>query len=118
MNGDPKRHDLGGTAVAGLGFGAGYQGGIRTVVPRAAPHERSGVLSVLFVVCHLGLGLPSAGAGVPIVHGGGLIATAGDYTLFILILAAAALAGLLLTNRSTSHVLAASTTATLNDDPH
>jgi hypothetical protein len=81
MNGDPKRHDLGGTAVAGLGFSAGYQGGIRTVVPHAAPHERSGVLSVLFVVCYLGLKLASVGARVLIVHGGGLTATAGDYTV-------------------------------------
>jgi hypothetical protein len=75
------------------------------------------VLSVLFVVCYLGLGLPSVGAGVLIVHGGGLIATVGDYTLFILVLAAASLAGLLSTNRSTSH-LPAPTTATPNDDPH
>jgi hypothetical protein len=46
------------------------------------------------------MGVPSVIAGVLIVHGGGLIATARDYTLFILVLAAAALAGLLLTNRS------------------
>ena len=37
-----------GTAVSGIGFGAGFQGGIRTVVPQAAPHERAGLLSVLF----------------------------------------------------------------------
>jgi MFS family permease len=91
---------FGSTLVAGLGFGAGYQGGIRTVVPRAAPHDRAGVLSVLFVICYVGMGVPSVIAGVLIVHGGGLIATARDYTLFILVLAAAALAGLLLTNRS------------------
>ncbi|RAG86711.1 MFS transporter [Streptacidiphilus pinicola] len=91
---------FGGTTVAGLGFGAGYQGGIRTVVPRAAPHDRAGLLSVLFVVCYLGLGAPSVGAGVLIVHGAGLVSTARDYTLFILVLAAAALTGLLLTNRT------------------
>ena len=34
-----------GTAIAGVGFGSGFQGGIRTVVPLAEPHERSGVLS-------------------------------------------------------------------------
>lgn len=88
------------TLVAGLGFGAGYQGGIRTVVPRAAPHDRAGVLSVLFVICYVGMGVPSVIAGVLIVHGGGLVATARDYILFILVLAGAALAGLLLTNRS------------------
>ncbi|MFD7020884.1 MFS transporter [Streptomyces sp. NPDC059928] len=102
---------FGSTVVAGLGFGAGYQGGIRTVVPRAAPHERAGVLSVLFVVCYVGMGVPSVIAGVLIVHGGGLIATARDYTLFILVLAGAALAGLLLTNRSAQPVRPAQTYA-------
>ena len=56
-------------------LGAGYQGGIRTVVPRAAPHDRAGVLSVLFVICYIGMGVPSVIAGVLIAHGGGLIAT-------------------------------------------
>ncbi|MFB7500747.1 hypothetical protein ACFC09_39755 [Streptomyces sp. NPDC056161] len=58
------------------------------------------MLSVLLVVRHVGMGVPSVIAGVLIVHGGGLIATARDYTLFILVLAGAALAGLLLTNPS------------------
>ena len=89
------------TMIAGLGFGAGYQGGIRTVVPRAAPHDRGGVLSVLFVVCYVGMGVPSVLAGTLVVHGGGLIATARDYIVFVLVLAGTALAGLLLTNRPT-----------------
>ncbi len=45
-----------GTALAGAGFGAGFQGAIRTVVPRAAPHERAGVLSVLFLISYLAIG--------------------------------------------------------------
>ncbi|WP_433187550.1 MFS transporter [Actinoallomurus sp. CA-150999] len=91
---------LSSTVVAGVGFGAGFQGGIRTVAPLAAAHERAGLLSVLYVICYLGMGVPSVVAGVLVVHGGGLIATARDYMLFVLVLAAAALAGLLLTNRS------------------
>src|SRR6185437_1290830 len=43
-----------GTAVSGIGFGSGFQGGIRTVVPVAAPHERAGVLSLLFTISYLG----------------------------------------------------------------
>jgi len=39
-----------GTAIAGVGFGAGFQGGIRLVAPLAHPHQRAGVLSVLFTV--------------------------------------------------------------------
>jgi hypothetical protein len=92
------------TVVAGIGFGAGFQGGIRTVAPLAAAHERAGVLSVLYVICYLGMGAPSVVAGVLVVHGGGLITTARDYTLFVLVLAAAALAGLVVTNRSAQPV--------------
>jgi len=39
-------------------------------------------------------------AGVLVVHGGGLIATASDYIVFIMVLAGATLAGLLSTKRS------------------
>jgi len=88
------------TLVAGIGFGAGFQGGIRTVVPLAAAHERAGVLSVLYVVCYLGMGAPSVIAGILVVHGGGLISTARDYTLFVVVFALTALLGLLSTNRS------------------
>ncbi|MFF4750578.1 MFS transporter [Streptomyces sp. NPDC002514] len=88
------------TVVAGIGFGAGFQGGMRTVVPLAAPHERAGVLSVVYVVCYLGMGAPSVAAGFLVVHGGGLIGTARDYEFFVLVLALAALLGLLSTNRS------------------
>lgn len=90
------------TLVAGLGFGAGFQGGIRTVVLRAAPHERSGVLSVLYIICYLGMAVPSVIAGVLVVHGGGLIDTARGYTVFILVLSAAALAGLVMTDEKAS----------------
>ena len=90
------------TLVAGLGFGAGFQGGIRTVVLRAAPHERSGVLSVLYIICYLGMAVPSVIAGVLVVHGGGLIDTARGYAVFILALSAAALAGLLMTDQKAS----------------
>ncbi len=61
-----------GTAVSGIGFGAGFQGGIRTVVPQAAPHERAGVLSLLFVVSYLGMGVPAVAAGFGATDGLGL----------------------------------------------
>jgi MFS family permease len=31
-----------GTSIAGMGFGAGFQGAVRSIVPYAAPHERAG----------------------------------------------------------------------------
>jgi hypothetical protein len=40
-----------------------FQGGIRTVVPRVAVHERAGVLSLLFTVSYLGLGVPAVSVG-------------------------------------------------------
>ncbi|MEU5222279.1 MFS transporter [Streptomyces toyocaensis] len=91
---------FGSTFIAGVGFGAGTQGAIRTVVTRATPAERAGVMSVLFVVCYLGMGVPSVVAGVLVVHGGGLLTAARAYTVFVLVLVVAAMLGLLLTNRS------------------
>ncbi|MFJ4918383.1 MFS transporter [Streptomyces sp. NPDC088725] len=84
-----------GTAIAGIGFGSGFQGGIRTVMPLAAPHESAGVLSVLFVVSYLGMGAPAVVAGFLVVHAGGLAATAREYGVAVIVLAALALIGLL-----------------------
>jgi len=84
-----------GTAVAGIGFGAGFQGGIRLVIPQTAPDERAGVLALLYVVSYLGLGVPAVGAGLLVVHSGGLLTTAREYGLFVIALALAALVGLL-----------------------
>ncbi len=80
-----------GTAVSGIGFGSGFQGGIRTVVPLAAPHERAGVLSLLFTISYLGLGVPAVGAGLLAVHGAGLLGAARDYGLALIVLALAGL---------------------------
>jgi MFS family permease len=85
------------TAVAGVGFGAGFQGAIRSVVPLAAPHERAGVLSVLFLVSYLALGLPAVGAGILVGHGGGLLRIAEGYGGVVALLALVALAGQLAT---------------------
>jgi predicted MFS family arabinose efflux permease len=82
------------TATAGFGFGAGFQGGIRTVVPLAAASERSGVLSLLFVISYLGLGAPAVAAGYLVVHDGGLIHTATEYGIFVMALAVLACTGL------------------------
>jgi hypothetical protein len=56
------------TAIAGAGFGGGFQGGLRTIVPLAGPAERAGVIAVIYVICYLALGLPAIGAGVLVVH--------------------------------------------------
>jgi MFS family permease len=84
-----------GSVIAGVGFGSGFQGGIRTVVPLAAAHERAGVVSLLYVVSYLGLGVPAVIAGFGVVHGGGLISTTRYYGAAVIALAALALFGLL-----------------------
>jgi predicted MFS family arabinose efflux permease len=84
-----------GTVVAGVGFGSGFQGGIRTVMPLVAPHERAGVLSLLYVVSYLGLGVPAIAAGYLVVHAGGLVVTAREYGIAVIALAAVALVALL-----------------------
>ena len=84
-----------GTAISGVGFGSGFQGGLRTVVPLAEAHERAGVLSLLYIVSYLGLGVPAVVAGFVIVHGGGLTDTAIYYGGAVILLAALALLGLL-----------------------
>ena len=82
-----------GTAIAGIGFGGGFQGAIRSVMPLAAPHQRAGVLSVVYVVSYLALGLPAVVAGVLLVHGDNLLHTTVQYGVAVMVLAALALLG-------------------------
>ena len=84
-----------GSVIAGAGFGSGFQGGIRLVVPLAAAHERAGLVSLLYVVSYLGLGVPAVLAGFGVVHGGGLIDTARYYGAAVIALAVLALFALL-----------------------
>ncbi|MDX2702037.1 MFS transporter [Streptomyces sp. PA03-6a] len=99
QNGSPALFFTG-SAIAGIGFGSGFQGGIRTVIPLTAAHERSGVLSLLYVVSYLGMGVPSVIAGYLVVHAGGLLATAREYGAAVIVLALLALLGLLTERRS------------------
>jgi len=82
-----------GTAVAGFGFGAGFQGAVRSVVPLAGPQERAGVLSIIYVISYLALGLPAVIAGFLVVHGGGVIPTSLEYGIAVMVLATLALLG-------------------------
>jgi MFS family permease len=86
------------TAVAGFGFGGGFQGAIRTVVPLAHPHERAGVLSALYVVSYVAFGLPAIAAGVLVEHLG-LLTTTRGYAAMVILLSVVAFAGSLVTSR-------------------
>ncbi len=83
-----------GGAIAGVGFGGGFQGAIRSVMPLAHPHERAGVLSVLYVISYLAMGVPAVAAGFLVVDAGGLLSAVREYGIAIMVLAALALVGL------------------------
>ena len=78
-------------AVAGIGFGAGFQGAIRSVVPFAAAHERAGVLSIIFVVSYISMGLPAVIAGWMIARNGNMVGTAQIFCAVVMALAFTAL---------------------------
>lgn len=82
-----------GAAIAGGGFGATFQGAIRSVLPLAAAEERAGVLSIIYVIAYLSFGAPAVAAGLRVVHGGGLVATAREYGFAVISLAIGAFAG-------------------------
>jgi len=84
-----------GTAIAGAGFGGGFQGGLRTIVPLAAPTERAGVISVAYIICYLAMGLPAILAGFLVVHGT-VLHTAQEFGGAVIVLAALTVAGMTL----------------------
>ncbi len=80
-----------GTAIAGVGFGATFQGSLRSVLPLAAAHQRAGVLSTIYVICYLAMGLPAVVAGFVVVDGVDVLDTARGYGVVVMALAALAL---------------------------
>lgn len=85
---------FGGTVVAGLGFGSGFNGAVRRLVPLAAAHERAGLMSSFFVLSYLAFSLPAIAAGL-CAGLFGLQATALGYGALLVVLAATAVAGML-----------------------
>ncbi|HEY2656766.1 MAG TPA: MFS transporter [Solirubrobacteraceae bacterium] len=87
-----------GTAIAGAGFGAGFQGGLRTIVHLAEPHQRAGVISVAYVISYLALGLPAILAGALVVHST-VTRTAEEFGAVVIVLASLTAAALVLSAR-------------------
>ena len=96
ISGDSLAWFFVGTTIAGMGFGVGFQGAIRSVASLAKAHERAGVLSVLYVIAYLSMGVPAILGGIRVVHGGGLFTTAREYGFVVMALAAVALLGSLI----------------------
>lgn len=53
-----------GSVIAGLGFGAGFNATLRTLVPLAEAHERAGMMSTFFVLSYLAFSVPAIAAGL------------------------------------------------------
>lgn len=79
-----------GTLIAGCGFGAGFLGTVRTLVPLALPHERAGLMSAYYVLSYLAFCLPSLLAG-NLAHTFGLVTTTDGYAAVLIILSLGAL---------------------------
>ncbi|MFZ3323310.1 MAG: MFS transporter [Usitatibacter sp.] len=75
-----------GTAMAGIGFGAGFQGAIRAIATHAAPHERAGALSIAFVISYLAMGVPAVVAGYLVTRQGDILATAREFGVAVIVL--------------------------------
>jgi MFS family permease len=95
-----------GTAIAGIGFGGGFQGAMRTILPLVKPAERSGVLSVVFLVSYISLGLPAVLGGWLAVHSGVLTASR-EYGAGVIVLGALTLLGMLARGRGSARATSA-----------
>ncbi|WP_350568240.1 MFS transporter [Pseudomonas sp. H26/SER47-MNA-CIBAN-0231] len=79
-----------GTLVAGCGFGSGFLGAVRSLVPLALPHERAGLMSAYYVLSYLAFCLPALLAG-HLARSFGLLVTTDGYGVVLIVLAVAAL---------------------------
>ncbi len=75
-----------GSILTGVGFGTGFMGSIRSVMPLAKPEERAGLMSLFFIESYLAFSLPAIIAGFA-VHHFGLMLSANFYILAIICLA-------------------------------
>jgi hypothetical protein len=82
-----------GTVIAGIGFGSGFLGALRLLLPLAQAHERAGLMSTFYALSYLAFCIPALIAGLS-AHSFGLIATTNVYGAVVIVLALMALAGL------------------------
>jgi MFS family permease len=85
---------FGGTFLAGFGFGAGFLGAMRSIMPLAGPHERAGLLAVFYTLSYLAMSIPAMLAGLAAGYVG-LVHTTYGYGLTIMVLASATMVGTL-----------------------
>lgn len=82
------------TLIAGGGFGSGFLGSVRSVMPLAMAHERAGLMATFYVLSYLAFCVPSFIAGA-MVRRFGLLATTNGYALAVIVLCVLALLNLM-----------------------
>ncbi|MBF6176382.1 MFS transporter [Nocardia blacklockiae] len=75
-----------GTVIAGIGFGASFQGVTRTVLPLAPATERGKLVAAFYVLSYLAFCVPAVAAGV-IATSVSLLTTATGYGVVLIVLA-------------------------------
>lgn len=82
---------LAATAIAGVGYGVAFLGAFRMTTALAAPSERAGLLTAIYIVVYLAFGLPALIAGIATTRFG-LHATALVYAAWLAAVVAVAIA--------------------------
>jgi MFS family permease len=82
-----------GCVVTGAGFGPAFSAIFRLLAPRAAPEERSGLISSLYVVSYLAFSLPAIVAGIA-ANSYGVLDTTYGYGAVVMLLTAATILAL------------------------
>ncbi|MFD9126580.1 MFS transporter [Kitasatospora sp. NPDC059571] len=77
--------------VAGIGFGAAFQGGLRMLLAGAPSEGRAGLLSAVYLISYTAFGLPAVVAGM-LVPALGLVPVVEGYAAFVVLVSAVALA--------------------------
>ena len=89
-----------GSIISGLGFGAAFNGTLRTLVPLAEAHERAGLMSTFYVLSYLAFSVPALAAGLLAGHVG-LQAASLLYGTLLVAMGCVALAAMALRSAST-----------------
>lgn len=79
-----------GSVIGGFGFGAGFLGSLRAVMPLAEPHERAALMAVYYVESYLTFCIPAVAAGF-IAASIGFVATIQIYGAAVIALSLAGL---------------------------
>ncbi|HEX3870738.1 MAG TPA: MFS transporter [Pirellulales bacterium] len=83
-----------GSIIGGIGFGAAFSGGLRSILPLAAADDRAGVLATYFVESYLAFSVPAIIAGV-LTPRLGLTTSAYAYGAVLAVLAFASLVAII-----------------------